>query len=102
MAEELELPAGWERVSRAGPGPFVTSELLRAPDGRVVPWRSREHRKRSAAPKAAQGRPPAAHERVWWGPRRRELWMAVLVLMGSLCFLSGGVAAQWARSSRPA
>ncbi len=39
---------------------------------------------------------------MWWRPRRREWWMAVLFVIGSFCFLVGGVAAQWARTSRPA
>ena len=30
------LPEGWERVSVDGPGPFVTKEVLRAPDGTLV------------------------------------------------------------------
>ncbi len=41
----VEIPDGWERVSTDGPGPFVTSEVLRRPDGTEVHWRSRSHRK---------------------------------------------------------
>ena len=41
----VELPEGWERVSADGPGPFVTSETLRRPDGTLAKWRSRAHRK---------------------------------------------------------
>jgi hypothetical protein len=97
----VELPEGWERVAGDGPGPFVTSEVFRAPDGREVRWRSRSHRKASAARRrAAAGGTSARSEPVWWRPRRREWWMAVLFMVGSTCFAAGGVAAQW--SSAPA
>jgi L,D-peptidoglycan transpeptidase YkuD (ErfK/YbiS/YcfS/YnhG family) len=55
-----ELPEGWERVAADGPGPFVTSEVLRAPDGSLVRWHSRLHRKGRAGPRAG----------VWWRPDR--------------------------------
>jgi hypothetical protein len=102
----VEVPEGWERLGTEGPGPFVTAELFRAPDGRVVRWRSRAHRKASPGRRSAGGEKAgagaAAREPVWWRPRRRQWWMAVLFVVGSFCFLVGGVAAQWARTSRPA
>jgi hypothetical protein len=79
----VELPEGWERVSADGPGPFVTSETLRRPDGTLARWRSRAHRK-------------AGHAR---GVTR---WMAALFALGSACFLVASVASQWASTSRPA
>jgi hypothetical protein len=101
MSGYLEVPEGWEVVSAGGPGPFVTSEVLRRPDGRLVRWRSRAHRKgRSAPPEAA--RPGGGGERVWWRPRRRSWWMAVLFAVGSLCFLVAAVASQRASSPRGA
>ncbi len=103
MSGYVEVPEGWERLGAEGPGPFVTAEVFRAPDGRVVRWRSRAHRKSSAARRRMAGdardRTP---EPVWWRPRRRQWWMAVLFAVGSACFLAGGLAAQWARTSRPA
>jgi len=36
-------------VSSAGPGPFVTSEIVLAPDGTEHRWKSRRHRKQSPA-----------------------------------------------------
>ncbi len=103
MSGYVEVPEGWERLGAEGPGPFVTAELLRAPDGRVVRWRSRSHRKSSAGlRRSARGEPGALREPVWWRPRRREWWMAALFVIGSFCFLVGGVAAEWARTSRPA
>jgi hypothetical protein len=88
-------------VSEDGPGPFVTSEVLRKPDGTEVRWRSRAHRKshleRAAATAAGDGGEP-----VWWRPRHRGWWMSVLFAVGSLCFTVAALAAQWASSPRPA
>ena len=79
----VDLPAGWERVSAGGPGPFVTSETLRRPDGTLAKWRSRAHRKAGHAPAVTR-------------------WMAALFALGSACFLVASVASQWASTSRPA
>jgi len=99
----VEVPEGWERLGAEGPGPFVTAELLRAPDGHVVRWRSRSHRKSSDGRRRFAGAGgDAPREPVWWRPRRRQWWMAVLFMVGSACFLVGGVAAQWSTTSRPA
>jgi hypothetical protein len=94
----VELPEGWERVSADGPGPFVTSEVFRRPDGTEVEWQSRAHRKRR--PPAADSR--SAQQPVWCRPRSRSWWMAVLFVLGAACFTAGGVAAQHATTSRPA
>jgi hypothetical protein len=98
----LELPEGWERVSGDGPGWFVTTELLRRPDGTVVRWNSRAHRKGSAATAGGGQGMQASRERVWWRPHERSWWMAVLFAVGSLCFAGASVASQWGSSSRPA
>jgi hypothetical protein len=88
----LELPEGWERVESRGPGPFVTSETLRRPDGTLVRWRSRAYRKAAHV---------ADEEGVWWRPHSRDWWMAVLFAIGSACFIAGAVASQWGSASRP-
>ena len=88
----IELPDGWQRVSADGPGPFVTSEVLRGPDGTLVRWRSRTHRKHR----------PSARDGVWWRPDRSSWWMALLFGVGSLCFAGASVASQWASAPRPA
>jgi len=99
----VEVPQGWERLGAEGPGPFVTAERFRTPEGRIVQWRSRSHRKASPGRRrAAREAPSVQHEPVWWRPRRRQWWMAVLFVVGSFCFLIGGVAAQWSTTSRPA
>jgi YrhK-like protein len=87
-----ELPEGWERVATDGPGPFVTSEVLRAPDGSLVRWRSRLHRKGRAG----------SRDGVWWRPDRGSWWMAVLFAIGSACFALAAIVSQWASVSRPA
>ena len=103
MSGYVEVPEGWERLDTQGPGPFVTAERFRTPDGRIVRWRSRAHRKSSPTRRrAARGAHGEGRESVWWRPRRRQWWMAVLFVIGSFCFLAGGLAAQWARTSRPA
>jgi hypothetical protein len=97
-----EVPEGWERVSAEGPGPFVTTELLRRPDGTLVRWRSRGQRKAGTARTGAgPAAPHARSERVWWRPERRGWWMSVLFALGSLCFAVAAVASQWASSPRP-
>jgi hypothetical protein len=94
----LRVPAGWERLRSEGPGPFVTGEVLRSAEGSEVRWSSRAHRKGRAA-----GAPTAAGavvEAVWWRPRRRGWWMAVLFALGALCFTVAALAAQWVASGR--
>ena len=99
MSGYIELPAGWERVEARGPYPFVTHERLRRPDGTVVSWRSRQHRKGRRGPATAAGTRRA--EPVWWRPHRRAWWMSILFSIGSLCFTLAAIAAQWASTSRP-
>jgi hypothetical protein len=77
----IALPDGWERVSADGPGPFVTHEVVRRPDGTLAHWRSRAHRKSTPH-----------------GTR----WMAALFAVGASCFLLASLTAQWASSPRPA
>ena len=101
MSGYVELPEGWTRVSSSGPGPFVTSEIVRAPDGTEHRWESRRHRKQSPARRrAARTADRPRKESVWWRPHRRDWWMAVLFVIGALCFTAGGIASQWA-ASRP-
>jgi len=97
-----DLPEGWTRVSASGPGPFVTSEVLRAPDGTEHRWESRRHRKRSHVRQRGADERAAAEERsVWWRPDQRNWWMAVLFVIGAACFTAGAIASQWAATPRP-
>src|SRR5262249_17772832 len=65
-------------------------------DGTEVVWQSRAHRK---GPPGDRAREPS--ESVWWRPRSRSWWMAVLFMVGSACFLAGGLASQWVSGTRP-
>jgi YrhK-like protein len=101
MSGYVELPEGWTRVSSSGPGPFVTKEIVRAPDGTEHRWESRRHRKQSPArQRRATGPSRPREESVWWRPHRRDWWMAVLFVIGAFCFTIGGIASQWAASPR--
>jgi hypothetical protein len=93
MSGYLQLPSGWQRVSCDGPEPFVTSELLRRPDGTLVRWGSRAHRRGHAATTTSSA---SGGEPVWWRPHRRDWWMSVLFALGALCFAVAAVASQWA------
>jgi hypothetical protein len=53
------------------------------PDGVIVRWESRHHRKHQR---------PAAGS-TWWAPRARDWWIAVLFAIGSLLFAIGSVPA---------
>jgi hypothetical protein len=76
----VAVPAGWRRLRGAGFGPFVTFEEFSRPDGSVVAWESRWHRKHRAA--SVQGS-------VWWAPAALPWWIGVLFAAGSLCFALG-------------
>ena len=51
------------------------------PDGVIVRWESRRHRKHQK---------PAAGS-TWWAPKARGWWIAVLFAIGSLLFALGSV-----------
>ena len=77
----VHVPADWEAVAHRKVVGFVTSETWRRPDGRLVTWTSRAHRK-------GPGRHAAA-ESTWWAPRALGWWVAVLFIIGSACFAIG-------------
>jgi len=52
------------------------------PDGLVVRWESRRHRKHQAAAQAGS---------TWWAPQARGWWIAVLFAVGSLLFAVGSI-----------
>ena len=76
----LSVPLEWEQIESRRIGVFVTSETFRRPDGRVVTWDSRTHRKRG------RGDPSGS---TWWAPRALGWWVAVLFIVGSACFVVG-------------
>ncbi len=76
----VEVPEGWRRLGARGLGPFVTRETFRRPDGLLLTWESRWHRKHP------QGR---AGGSTWWAPRTIAWWIGVLFAIGSICFAVG-------------
>ena len=68
----MSPPAGSEVVAADGPGPFVTRLRYRLPDGHLIEWTSRSHRKGHG--------------------RSLGTWIAVLFMVGSTCFAVGSVA----------
>jgi hypothetical protein len=92
MRSYVELPDGWRRISAEGPGPFVTREVLQSPDGRIVHWRSRLHRKLRAR---------SDRTGIWWRPDRIAWWLGLLFGIGSACFALAALASMWSSASRP-
>ena len=78
-------PESWALVDRRSAGPFLTGATFRRPDGRLVDWSSRRHRKHaSLLSRVRRGR-----EHVLWAPHRVSWWIAVLFVVGSACFTFG-------------
>ena len=63
-------------------GPFVTRESFRSPDGLVVTWTSREHRKQAGPLDSGRGS-------TWWAPSALGWWIGVLFAIGAACFTVG-------------
>ncbi|MCB1259170.1 MAG: YrhK family protein [Acidimicrobiales bacterium] len=83
---QLDLPPGWTVRATSGLGPFVTRAVLERPDGSVVEWTSRRHRKRL-------GLRPADGSTWRHGPLRAasgsSIAMGLLFMLGSACFFIG-------------
>jgi hypothetical protein len=75
------MPGRDHGVRVAGAGSGVTFVNHRRPDGLVVRWESRHHRKHLAE----------ASGSTWWAPRARGWWIAVLFAVGSLLFAVGSL-----------
>lgn len=71
----IKLPQGWDLIKSKGPGPFITHESYRRPDGSHAIWRSRQHRKQGARAKSA-----------YWAPHRIAWWISILFMIGSALF----------------
>jgi hypothetical protein len=78
----LKIPREWERLAVRRVGAFVTSETFRRPDGRIVTWNSRAHRKRGRG---------ALTGSTWWAPHALAWWIGALFIVGSTCFAIGAV-----------
>jgi hypothetical protein len=77
-AAYVALPEGWGRFGGRGLGPFVSREVFRRPDGTLVAWESRWHRKHPGGAVAGAS--------TWWAPRAMAWWIGVLFALGSICF----------------
>jgi YrhK-like protein len=76
------VPERWRRIEAGGVGPFVTREMFRRPDGRVVTWTSRARRKQHSLLDTGRGS-------TWWAPGAIGWWIGVLFAVGSTCFALG-------------
>jgi hypothetical protein len=77
------MPAQDPGGRQGGIGPFVTFVDRVRPDGVVERWESRRYRKcREGAMTTGS---------VWWAPKSRGWWIAVLFAVGSLLFALGAV-----------
>lgn len=81
------MPSDWTVVVTGRAGPFVTWADLRRPDGRLVEWRSRAHRKRLGL----GGDEASTGQRVRRRPAASCWWMAGLFAGGSVCFALGSL-----------
>ncbi len=79
----VNVPSGWSRGPTKGLGPFVSREVLTRPDGTLVVWESRWHRKH---PRRAAGAGST-----WWAPRAIAWWIGPLFAIGSACFALGAL-----------
>jgi len=76
----LTVPEQWTAVARHRVVGFATSFTWKGPDGRLITWASRAHRKRDRG---------SAPDATWWAPRALGWWVAVLFVIGSACFVVG-------------
>jgi hypothetical protein len=83
-ARDGDGPGLWRAVERHGAGPFITWVTYRRPDGLLVRWESRAHRKH-------HNRLDRGHGTTWWAPGAVAWWIGVLFMIGSFCFAIGAV-----------
>lgn len=87
----MHIPSGWTIVSRHHIGPFTTSLRLRRADGSETVFTAWRHRKGHGL--AAANAVDQLRGVQWWAPERRGWWIAILFMIGSLCFALGSVPA---------
>lgn len=74
----------WRAAERPGAGPFVTWITYRRPDGLLVRWESRAHRKHHSRLDRGRGS-------TWWAPGAVAWWIGVLFMVGAACFAVGAL-----------
>lgn len=92
-------------LGRRGPGPFITLQVQRLPNGRHLVAHSRRYRKglppHTVTDLAGVRRLPSVRGEAFlhvWAPRRLAWWVALLFVVGSAFFAIGGVGATWPRA----
>jgi hypothetical protein len=83
-ARDGDRPGDWRAVEHHGAGPFVTWVTYRRPDGLLVRWESRAHRKHHNRLDRREGT-------TWWAPGAIGWWIGILFMLGSFCFAIGSV-----------
>jgi hypothetical protein len=89
-----QVPEGWELRRQGGLRPFITYVEYQRPDGSVYRYETRLGRKghgpRRAGPTSVpSSRSPWAR---FWAPDRLAWWVAILFVVGSICFILGAAA----------
>lgn len=82
------VPEDWELVDSGGARPFESWAIFRRPDGSEYLWESRNHRK-VAGQGAASGFMSGKDSRMYWAPRWLSWWGAIVLAIGSACFVLG-------------
>jgi hypothetical protein len=79
----VDAPHGGSWLEAQGIGPFVTRATYVGVDG-IATWESRFHRKHANRLASRGGS-------TWWAPRAIGWWIAVMFMVGSLCFAVGAM-----------
>ena len=78
----VKPPEGWSCKKSEGLGPFVTSATFKSPEGHLLKWSSRHHRKHHFKLDISYGS-------TWWAPGAVGWWIGILFAIGSICFALG-------------
>lgn len=80
----IKLPEGWECKNAEGAGPFVTRATFKNPEGELIFWDSRYHRKHHLKLDKSRGS-------TWWALGAVGWWTGILFAVGSALFALGSV-----------
>ncbi|MGK3951421.1 hypothetical protein ACLKM7_03765 [Microbacterium sp. I2] len=86
----LTVPAGWQVREVRGPIMFVTRAQVVRPDGSLIDWSSRRHRK-GLAPLPADARHSRGQREPVRGASASSWWMGGLFMVGGFCFALGSM-----------
>jgi len=80
----VKPPKGWLCKKSEGPGPFVTHATFKNPEGNVINWNSRHHRKHHFKLDKSLGT-------TLWAPGAIGWWIGILFAIGATFFALGAV-----------